>query len=418
MRCFTRSLWFATSALLLASEATFASPVLQQRLSDPSADRGYFGSAIAVNTANTVAMISAPVDSFGGGAPQHQGEVFVYANTNGVWKPTQTLQPSLANYEQYFGSSIAISGNLAIIGAMTYAPSPSQPAVGRAYVFTYANGTWSETAILAASDASAYSRFGVAVAIDGTTAVIGTMRADGGVGSAYVFDRNVAGNWVQTQELFAPFPTPVDEYGWSVAISGDRIAVGQQQVNGQQPGQVSFYARSGGIWSFVNGLPGHGSEDFSKSISLSGTAVAIGAPAATSNGHATQGLVYIARFASGAWGLTQTLSLVPGAVGAQFGGAVALHGTGLAVGAQYMTGAGGMYGAAYYYHVSGASFVGPDAIFYPDGPVGTPGPRFGASIDFALTPGIGGGVATIFIGAPTWVDEHNAQLGLAYVYSN
>src|SRR4051812_22067709 len=202
MRCLTRSLWFAVSALLLASEAAFASPVLQQRLSDPSADRGYFGSAVAVNTTNTIAMISAPGDSFGGNPPQHQGEVFVYGNTNGVWTPTQTLQPSVTTNEEYFGSAIAISGNLAIVGAMAYAPSLSQPAVGRAYVFTYANGTWSETAILTASDASAYSRFGIAVAIDGTTAIIGTMRADGGVGSAYVFDRNAAGNWVQTQELF------------------------------------------------------------------------------------------------------------------------------------------------------------------------------------------------------------------------
>src|SRR5262249_19509679 len=161
---------------------------------DPSADRGYFGSAVAIDSASTFALVSAPMDSFGGDPPQHQGEVFVYSKIGVAWKATQTLQPSVSTYEEYFGGAVAISGNLAVVGAMGYAPSPSQLAVGRAYVFTYANGTWSESAILIASDASAYSRFGHSVAIDGTTIVVGTMRADGGVGSAYVFDRNGAGN--------------------------------------------------------------------------------------------------------------------------------------------------------------------------------------------------------------------------------
>jgi hypothetical protein len=96
---------------------------------------------------------------------------------------------------------------------------------GSAYIYEYANGSWHEITKLTASDAAANDYFGVSVAISGDRVVVGAYADDSFAGSAYIYEY-VGSNWSQTAKLTASDAAVYDNFGWSVAISGDRVVVG------------------------------------------------------------------------------------------------------------------------------------------------------------------------------------------------
>ncbi len=99
---------------------------------------------------------------------------------------------------------------------------------GSAYVFTRSGGVWSQQAKLTASDPAAFDEFGYSVAVSGDTAVIGAYGDDDGgsdSGSAYVFTRT-GGVWSQQAKLTASDAAASDWFGWSVAVSGDTAVIG------------------------------------------------------------------------------------------------------------------------------------------------------------------------------------------------
>ncbi len=103
---------------------------------------------------------------------------------------------------------------------------------GSAYVFVRSGGVWSQQQKLVASDAAAFDQFGTSVAISGETVVVGATVDDGTAGidqgSAYVFVRS-GGVWSQQQKLEASDAAAVDLFGFSVAISGETVVVGAQR---------------------------------------------------------------------------------------------------------------------------------------------------------------------------------------------
>ena len=123
-----------------------------------------------------------------------------------------------------FGYSVAISGDLAIVGASSGFSS------GSAYILSRnPDGSWSETAKLLASDGAQFDTFGTSVAISGDTAIVGANAADGNAdvsGSAYIFSQNSDGSWTENDKLLASDGTEFDAFGTSVAISGDTAIVG------------------------------------------------------------------------------------------------------------------------------------------------------------------------------------------------
>ena len=96
---------------------------------------------------------------------------------------------------------------------------------GAAYVFTGSGGTWTQQAKLTAADAAANDRFGVSVAVSGSTAVVGAYGKNSNTGAAYVFTRS-GSNWTQQAELTASDGTGGDDFGFSVALSGSTAAAG------------------------------------------------------------------------------------------------------------------------------------------------------------------------------------------------
>lgn len=126
----------------------------------------------------------------------------------------QKVSASDLTDDDSFGVSVAMDGDTAVIGA-EFAEIGRDRDAGSAYVFTRVNGVWSESKQLIASDKSSIDYFGSSVAIDGDTIVVGARNADGG-GAAYVFARS-NGAWSEQAKLVADVRVPRESFGSAVA---------------------------------------------------------------------------------------------------------------------------------------------------------------------------------------------------------
>ena len=133
-----------------------------------------------------------------------------------------------------FGTSVGISGETIAIGAMDEESSAtgdgsenSTPDAGAAYVFVRSGETWSQQAFLKADNAARDDQFGISIGISEDTIVVGANQEDtteGNSGAAYIFVRSET-EWSQQALLKADVLGVADQFGLSVAISGDRVAV-------------------------------------------------------------------------------------------------------------------------------------------------------------------------------------------------
>ena len=115
---------------------------------------------------------------------------------------------------------MAIAGDTVVVGAYNDDDNGSES--GSAYVFTRSGTTWTEQAKLTASDGAADDFFGISVAISGDTVVIGAYADDdNGInsGSAYIYTRS-GSTWTEQAKLMASDGVRIDQFGCSVAISG------------------------------------------------------------------------------------------------------------------------------------------------------------------------------------------------------
>ena len=200
-----------------------------------------------------------------------------------------------------FGSSVAMSGDTIVVGA------PFEDSAGAAYIFVRSGTTWVQQARLTASNAGAGDRFGISVAISGDTVVIGADEEDSNAtgvngnqtdnsasfaGAAYVFVRS-GSVWTQQAYLKASNTEASDQFGWSVAVSGDTAvigAIGEKSnatgVNGDQAnnsagysGAAYVFVRSGETWTQQAYLKASntGADDQFATVAVSGDTVAVGA---------------------------------------------------------------------------------------------------------------------------------------------
>ena len=139
-----------------------------------------------------------------------------------------------------FGYSVAISGNYAIVGARYEDDSAIITNSGAAYIFERTIGTtgiWTQVqTVLKASTPGKDDSFGGSVAISGNYAIVGAEYEDtslGNSGAAYIFERNISTDtWVQVPTMIkASPPQSGDQFGTSVAISGNYVVVGELKGN-------------------------------------------------------------------------------------------------------------------------------------------------------------------------------------------
>src|SRR6185295_14939287 len=152
------------------------------------------------------------------------------------------------NSFKLFGNSVAISGDTALIGAY-FDDIGGNGAQGSAYIFERSGTRWTQQQKLTASDGETWDQFGASVAISGDRAVVGV--PEGGVGAygyqgaAYLFERSDA-SWAEKQKLTASDGLGPADFGYSVGISGDTVVIGAHRNDvGQNTYQGSAYFFAG-----------------------------------------------------------------------------------------------------------------------------------------------------------------------------
>ena len=241
-----------------------------------------FGNSVAIS--GSVIAVGAPFSP-----PNLGGAVYVFVEPSGGWKGTVTetakLTPSDATPNGGMGWSVAITGNTIVAG------SPYQGnSAGGVYVFTKPSGGWTsatQTAKLVASDGQANQYFGTSVSVSGGVIVVGSPYATVGntkeQGAAYVYVEPAAGwsNTTQTAKLAASDGQQYDDLGQSVSISGQAVAAG---AFGQGAGAVYVFVESAGGWinatqtAKLTAAGGNAGDELGASVAIEGNFIVAGAP--------------------------------------------------------------------------------------------------------------------------------------------
>ncbi len=389
-------------------------------------DWDYFGWSVGVDGETViVGAYQASATAYGQGAAYLFGRDVGGADN---WGQVIELTASDPQDYDYFGEAVALSGDTAIVGAIYEDGAGGANADrGAAYVFERDRGgadNWGQVKKLTASDPQDGDYFGCSVAVSGDTAIVGAYSEDGtgganaNRGAAYVFDRNQGGanNWGEVKKLSASDADDADHFGGSVALSGDTAIVGAQWEDGaggalaDRGAAYAFDRDQGGAdsWGEVKKLTASDAQDgdfFGWSVALGGDAAIVGARGEDGAGgaNANRGAAYtFQRDEGGAdnWGEVKKLSASDAANSDAFGFSVAITGDTGVVGAIYEDGTGQDRGAAY---VFGPAPVGgiaelPDADAAPLETGGSPGTGVGvlAGIAAALAAG------TVVLGGAAW----------------
>jgi hypothetical protein len=213
------------------------------------------------------------------------GEAYVFRRNGSIWNQIALLSPNDAGPDQTFGQSVAIQGSTILVGANQHDAMGADS--GAAYVFQETvPGAWSQVARLLPSDGAAGDSFGISVALDNNRAIIGSYQDNGvatATGSAYIFERNALGAWNQVAKLTAADPNSLDEFGVAVGISGDSAIVGARKDDeaGTNRGAAYIFQRDIlGNWAQTAKLMDTSTvtdEWFGSSVSIHGDRAAAGA---------------------------------------------------------------------------------------------------------------------------------------------
>ncbi len=337
---------------------------LSELLASDGAAGDSFGGTVAVS--GTLAVAGANGHDDNGGA---SGAAYLFDTTTGL--ELFELLPNDGAAGDRFGLSVGVSGLVAIVGA--HHDDDNGADSGSAYLFKTETGQ--QLFKLLASDGAAGDEFGVAVGMDGTTAVIGAGGdAENGAnsGSAYLFSATTG---QQLFKLLASDNAAGDFFGRAVAMSGATAIIGAS-------GDDDFGASSGSAYLFdaATGqelfklLPGDGamSDQFGFAVAVSGTVAVVGAQGDDDNG-VDSGSAYVFDVTTG----QELFKLLPsdGAIGDRFGRSVAVSGTTAVIGADRDDDNGSLAGSAYVFDVTTGEQL---AKLFADG--GTAGDSFGDAI--------------------------------------
>ena len=223
----------------------------------------YFGYSVAISP--TTAVVGAPYHA------DYAGAAYVFSRSAKGWKQTAELKGADTVSDDEFGSSVAVSGTTAVVGAQYHAKG-----AGRAYVFTRTATGWEQTAELKGADSVSDDQFGVSVAVSGRTAIVGAYGRANYAGRAYVFSRT-ATRWKQVAELKASRSVARYWFGYSVAVSGTTAVVGEPYAN-----TAYVFTETAGVWKrtgelVVTEFTHYAWAGFGWSVAISGTVAVVGA---------------------------------------------------------------------------------------------------------------------------------------------
>ena len=225
----------------------------------------YFGVSVSIDA--DYAIVGAYKDD------SDRGSAYVFKRSGTSWVQENKLTASDGATGDRFGVSVSIDADYAIVGA-----SSDDSAKGSAYVFKRSGTNWVQEDKLTASDGATGDYFGVSVSIDADYAIVGAYCDDSAKGSAYVFKRGEA-SWVLENKLTASDGATFDYFGQSVSIDGNYAIVGAKGDNSDR-GSAYVFKRSGTNWVQEDKLTasdGATDDGFGQSVSIDGYTTLVGA---------------------------------------------------------------------------------------------------------------------------------------------
>ncbi len=271
-------------------------------------------------------------DVSGGAYEFHAGSAYIFdLGEDGLWTQTQKIvgsdraddhvypegRPDEEDLSDLFGGSVAIWGNYIVVGSHNHDYGPDGVETGYlwnqgcAYVFEKTDGIWTEVEKIQSSIRKAWDRFGYAVDIDSNIVVVGVYSEDESefegaslmnAGAAYIFERNLSGDWLQIQKLDASDRSTGDHFGRDIAISGNYLVIGAEQEDlnfeGEETlsnaGAAYIFEKDGvGVWSEIQKITASDRQSLDlmgESVGISEHSIIVGA---WQQDFGTEGMDYI-----------------------------------------------------------------------------------------------------------------------------
>ncbi|MEM8485969.1 MAG: choice-of-anchor D domain-containing protein [Bacteroidota bacterium] len=356
----------------------------------------YFGSTVSV--LGDYAIVGAE-----GQRDTEPGAAYIYKRSGDTW--VQELRISSLDGEagDRFGSAVDISSTHAIVGAWS-----DDNEAGAAYIFVKSGSAWIQQAKLIATDREAGDRFGQSVSIEGTHAVVGAWQDDNirgsGAGAAYIYNLE-GGTWQQQFKLTASDGQQGDRFGSAVAVQGTDVLIGAANGGFFGEGTAYVYSQNGSIWQESGRLSASQaglSDGFGTTVAIEGDIAVVGAPIHDNQSSIDEGAVYVFEKVGTDWVERVKLAASDGASGYEFGRAVDIAGGEIAVGA---AGANNQQGAMYLFSRSGDTWFQTNIVTASDGDAGD---KFGTALAFTGF--------DIITGAPEDNNVNGVRAGVVYIY--
>ena len=224
------------------------------------------------------------------GSSSNRGAAYIFKRqADDSWQEQQKITASDGHNQSLFGRSVAIDGNVAVIGA----PWDNETGylAGAVYVFGRSGETWSQQSKITAADGAGSNSFGFSVAIEGGDMLVGAVNDDNlghRSGSVYYFSNTpgLISEWTTGVNITAPDGEANDGFGISVSISGNTAIIGAFG-DGNGAGSAYIFQKDDLTWSYASKLTASDSgtsNAFGQSTSISGDYAVVGSHLNDDNG--------------------------------------------------------------------------------------------------------------------------------------
>jgi hypothetical protein len=323
---------------------------------------GQYGRSVAID-GNLVAV--------GMGGDGADGAVYLYSRQGTSYIFEEKLVNPNATPKAEFGRSVAIQGEMVIVGAR-FAQADTTSEAGAVYVFRKNGDAWRYEDKIISPEPQTGDNFGRALAIQGNLLVVTARKNAAERGTAYIFV-NKGGDWVYQSTLTASDSADGDYFGQSVALQGNSLVIGARNTanpDGIRAGGFYLFRQSGNEWNEVTKVTppyGNGEDQTGFAIAIAGNTIVVTARRADPSGVKDAGAAYVYTLKGDSVRLVTTLTPSDSLKDDQFGQSVAFAGSVLAVGAwKDDTGKGSIY----LFRQIGGQWVQTDKITASDGMAG------------------------------------------------
>ncbi|HAS43743.1 MAG TPA: hypothetical protein DCS93_24895 [Microscillaceae bacterium] len=233
----------------------------------------YFGFSVAID--GDCVVVGAIQEDTGG---SDVGAAYIFKRNGTTWTQEAKIQASDKQKNDNFGESVSISGDYVIVGADKEDTGGNK--AGAAYIFKRDGIAWTQETKIQANDKEAFDSFGNSVSLSGDYAIVGAS-GEGTTGAAYIFKRDGT-TWTQEAKIQSNDIEAFDRFGSAVSISGDYAIVGAtlEDTGGSNAGAGYIFKRDGITWTQeakIQANDRQGNDNFGSSVAISGDYVIIGA---------------------------------------------------------------------------------------------------------------------------------------------